>query len=1180
MWASILKNLALGQATKMVGASTVNTARTVLTPLASLTRSTPRNAPETSPRITQPTTRRQNQRYTKSGGTKFDTNGYIRQLLNIVNTSPKYNTKIGTQAKDLIAREHIKLADVSAISPQVQSNFKILGNQLNILADSLVKIDKRFIDFERVTNTKISKVTELAFKSNEKFTRLVDARIDDVESAVMRFDDRIDFHDSQLDKLRAELTFVKSRLARPQASKAQTPLIQSNKPSSAAVTGGLLAGAATAGIIAYMLRDEIAKAFSGEGAVGSAVKKLLDGKTPGQFIKDRALFAIKDVVTKLTQGMANDVKKLDKIVTDRITENLKAQAEEEKARKQRPWSWKPYWWGGSKGAPQQQQQAGTNRFNFAQGQSLAGDDSKIADRHDIVAKREILIKAKKIVLDAEVIEFKTAKVEQKAGAGSSFAPPMRLGGPRSEGSGTQSRAPNMNGGVTPAIRDSFAAGGAPSISRGPIAGPGMPAPGSYNPRYRGSGNPMLQGRGPGGGGSRGGGIFPGGGSYGGVPSMGGRNTGWGRGMPIPGSQGGAGSGVQYPALSGTATNNTELSGVYSGIPKSQGKQTENLLEKYPANTERFIHQGGRFERNGHVLDPKLLHVLRESTKDLPPGYRMEMISGADARDSGTKNHPNGLAIDVAIYDEKGNFLKHDSPGKGWGVYERQYQSMRTRGEKWYPGEEWMWGGAWEGRGFTGDKMHYQRKVQGVGSQGMGAYDKDQGLTGKFHLDPTNERMTPEQIQEHNKNVLARIEGQDPTKGIASSNARGRVEELIEKSKGTFRGRGPAKGLNALGMLDKKNQSLTGFAGMSKLGGPQVAMLPPITVDQSSMPNIGGNGQGKNNLGEAFGRSKYAAEFAANPALKNRVLAMAISEVGTKNARAQRAEIETFFNRSDAQGVNSIAGIVNNRAYYEPHQNGSFNRNLALIERDPELRARLEQEYDAVMAGSNESNYATHNASAGVASSARRTQTIGAEIGGETFSRKDLPQYASLHGAGTTKREGQWFQQTQARVEAAKRAQALQLPALRKAQQMQSVKSRAAKPGTASFWDPRKAAPNPMKGQQKLKASMGGTKPKQAPDTIERSAQKAGSKGGITGGQRGKQREDQKMSAKGGMTGGGKKAAPRNNSGDKGSGGSKQGSDWLSQAQGGGINTPRDNGSDSNPAEPGGEGQGDYADCLV
>lgn len=161
------------------------------------------------------------------------------------------------------------------------------------------------------------------------------------------------------------------------------------------------------------------------------------------------------------------------------------------------------------------------------------------------------------------------------------------------------------------------------------------------------------------------------------------------------------------------------------------------------------------------------------------------------------------------------------------------------------------------------------------------------------------------------------------------------------------------------------------------------------------------------------RGKFGEQL--TPEMKNRIKAMAISEVGATNIAAQRAVIETMFNRADATGKSLDETI--NQKYYEPYQNGSFYRNQNKLAGDKDLDKAMDSRLDEVLNDSNDSNFATHNGSAGVAASARKTQTIGAELGGETFSRKDIAAYSREHGAGTVKKEGNWFKERKARAAA-------------------------------------------------------------------------------------------------------------------------------------------------------------------
>jgi biotin carboxyl carrier protein len=169
----------------------------------------------------------------------------------------------------------------------------------------------------------------------------------------------------------------------------------------------------------------------------------------------------------------------------------------------------------------------------------------------------------------------------------------------------------------------------------------------------------------------------------------------------------------------------------------------------------------------------------------------------------------------------------------------------------------------------------------------------------------------------------------------------------------------------------------------------------------------------NPLGEA--RTKAASTLTADQ--KIHMFALTAAEVGTKNEAAQRALMETIFNRQQAQGLKSLADTMT-AGYYEPlrpHRPGYQNylKFAHKLRNDPEFFKKMEEQYKKVIEGSNDSDYGTHNSSAAVADSARRTQTITRDkLGGETFSRKDRAEFARQHGAGTVMRESRWFRETQ------------------------------------------------------------------------------------------------------------------------------------------------------------------------
>jgi hypothetical protein len=114
-----------------------------------------------------------------------------------------------------------------------------------------------------------------------------------------------------------------------------------------------------------------------------------------------------------------------------------------------------------------------------------------------------------------------------------------------------------------------------------------------------------------------------------------------------------------------------------------------------------------------------------------------------------------------------------------------------------------------------------------------------------------------------------------------------------------------------------------------------------------------------------------------------------SEVGGQGRNAQIAFMETVSNRAAAEG-RSIHSIVTDKRYYEPLKRG-ITRPV-----NNTTRNNYNSVFDQVVAGTNITRGATHNASAGVARSARaggynaNVRSI-IVIGGETFYNKELPR---------------------------------------------------------------------------------------------------------------------------------------------------------------------------------------------
>lgn len=183
-------------------------------------------------------------------------------------------------------------------------------------------------------------------------------------------------------------------------------------------------------------------------------------------------------------------------------------------------------------------------------------------------------------------------------------------------------------------------------------------------------------------------------------------------------------------------------------------------------------------------------------------------------------------------------------------------------------------------------------------------------------------------------------------------------------------------------------ALAGATRPSGATGASGATGPSGTTAPGSIPAAPGSDptQPARKISGGPDRSQFDAEL-KNPAVRQRMQALAVAEVG-KHPEAQRALMETIFNRAQATGK-TLMQTMNSR-YYEPMQRGgaAFARAEREVQNNPALQRQLDDVMRDVRAGSNVSNYATDNSSAGVARAAERSQVITARIGGETFSRKE------------------------------------------------------------------------------------------------------------------------------------------------------------------------------------------------
>ncbi|MEY9428122.1 hypothetical protein ABH975_003437 [Bradyrhizobium ottawaense] len=158
------------------------------------------------------------------------------------------------------------------------------------------------------------------------------------------------------------------------------------------------------------------------------------------------------------------------------------------------------------------------------------------------------------------------------------------------------------------------------------------------------------------------------------------------------------------------------------------------------------------------------------------------------------------------------------------------------------------------------------------------------------------------------------------------------------------------------------------------------------------------------------RAPYAAQMAANPAVKEKMMALMVAEEGgDRDARAALAE--SAYNRGASRNMSSIDQVLDPRYYQPMHDgSGSYERALQRIRTDPKLRAEVEQDLARATGGSNVSKLATDNASAGVARNSMTNQThTHTTANGESWFRKDVRP--DVHGAQAVRQTKDWHDNT-------------------------------------------------------------------------------------------------------------------------------------------------------------------------
>ena len=174
-------------------------------------------------------------------------------------------------------------------------------------------------------------------------------------------------------------------------------------------------------------------------------------------------------------------------------------------------------------------------------------------------------------------------------------------------------------------------------------------------------------------------------------------------------------------------------------------------------------------------------------------------------------------------------------------------------------------------------------------------------------------------------------------------------------------------------------------------------MPPETVE-SDIPPGALPPRPPGEVSDKSGRDKLAE---MSPETRERLYKLTQAEVGGQGPLAQQAFMETVANRAAVEG-RSIDSIVTDSRYYEPinTKGGGSVDNLRPV--NAGTANNYNNILNEVIAGSNITNGATHNASGGVARNWQRLYDgqsgTRIDIGGETFYSKTYEQ-KTLTGLG-------------------------------------------------------------------------------------------------------------------------------------------------------------------------------------
>ncbi|MCP4386539.1 MAG: hypothetical protein GY798_34870 [Hyphomicrobiales bacterium] len=143
------------------------------------------------------------------------------------------------------------------------------------------------------------------------------------------------------------------------------------------------------------------------------------------------------------------------------------------------------------------------------------------------------------------------------------------------------------------------------------------------------------------------------------------------------------------------------------------------------------------------VDWRLVEIVREVARTFPYRVAVTPDGGANSRESGTRNHPTGRAIDIQIYDASGRPLGNFQSAATFHFYEDfAHRARRYQRQRFPELDDTFRFGGYFGGDYTFDQMHLD--ISG-GGMSQGSWEKGLSEGGRKRLARINGGIQPKPI---------------------------------------------------------------------------------------------------------------------------------------------------------------------------------------------------------------------------------------------------------------------------------------------------------------------------------------------------------------------------------------------------------------------------------------------------